>query len=627
MLSGFRSAAVLIRTVFLFTGLGVLGLCSGPGSLPSGQDLKKRHVAILFPFESAVGGTGPVDAAIRLARIGPEVVFHPEYLDANRFRDSRHEESVVRYLRSVYAPRKVDAVLGVGFAGLSFALRHSAEIFGNAPVVFLGVEQSRLEGLHLPPNYTGVTHFDDVRGMLDTALRLQPDTTEVAVVAGTSEYDQYWLRHDRLIFDQLSSRVHFRYLTDLPMLALLQELSHLKPHTIVFLHAFSRDAAGQEFTGDDMPGLIAKNTNAPLYGLTARQGFVGGPATGEDDQRYLMAVRIVNRIVAGEKASDIPIQQAKPKYPYVFDARELRHWKIDANRVPPGSLLLNEEPTFWQLHRKLILSAAVLFALESVLIAILLIQRERRKKAELLLEDRNLRLQESEQSLRHLSGQLIDAQEEERKRIARELHDDLNQQVADLGISLSNIKRGVPVSMEGVRGELASMQNRLLTLSDGLRHVSHELHPGMLELFGLVAALKSHCKEFSAITHLPVEFQADCGEPVAPDAALSIYRITQEALRNTAKHSRATQARVSLIKAGNLLRLEVSDDGVGFDVPQALAQGGLGLRSMEERVWLVHGKLDVISRPGEGTALTVTIEFKDSPRELAPVRTMTQGTV
>jgi signal transduction histidine kinase len=217
---------------------------------------------------------------------------------------------------------------------------------------------------------------------------------------------------------------------------------------------------------------------------------------------------------------------------------------------------LNQEPSIWQLHKRLVLGI-LSFALESALIAVLLIQRARRRRAEMLLSDRNTRLQESEHSLRQLTAQLIGAQEEERKRIARRLHDDLNQQLADLGISLSKIKRSIPNSMEDLRGDVSSAQNGLLTLSDCLRHVSHELHPGMLELFGLEAALKSHCKEFSLVTSIPVELETDCPVRVPPDVALCAYRIAQESLRNVASHAHASKVLVRLTKSGNVLKLMV----------------------------------------------------------------------
>lgn len=181
------------------------------------------------------------------------------------------------------------------------------------------------------------------------------------MIAGTSAYDQYWLRHDQAIFDQLTARVRFRYLSDLPMLDLLREVRHLKPHAIIFVHALGRDAAGEEFSDSEMLDLITKNSNAPVYGLTTAigiEGLVGGRPSGDDDRRFPMAFEIVRRVLTGEEVSDIPIEKAKAEYPYIFDARQLRRWNIDFDRVPSGSLLLHQEPSFLQLHKNLAMSVS-----------------------------------------------------------------------------------------------------------------------------------------------------------------------------------------------------------------------------------------------------------------------------
>jgi signal transduction histidine kinase len=602
----------------------VLAVFAFAPSLP-GQVVQKRCVAVLFPNGSSVSGEAPFGRAIQSVHFGKNVVFNPEYLDDDNLQNPQHEEAVAQYLHTKYAAQKVDVVMPVGFAGLSFALRHGTEIFGNTRFVFFGVEQSRLEGVPLPPIFTGVTHLDDVRGTVEVALALQPDTTEVAVIGGSSEYDKYWLHHDRVIFDTLTATVHFRYLTDLPMLALLRELNQLKPHTIAFYHTYNRDGSGQDFGGLEALELIVKNTNAPLYGLIARDGLVGGRPSGDNDGRSLMALEMVRRILGGEDIAKIPLAQAKAANPYVFDAKQLSRWNIDSRRVPPGSLIVNRAPSFWQLHRTLILSMSSFVALESALIAVLLIQRARRRRAEALLAERNARLEESQMSLRQLTGQLIGAQEEERRRIARELHDDLNQQVAHLAISLSDVKRRIATESETVREDVVTLQNGLLRLSDGLRHISHELHPGMLELFGLAAALKAHCREFSAVTSIPVQFEGDCNEPVPPDVALCVYRIAQESLRNVYKHARARSVNVRLTVAASLLQLVVSDDGIGFDVQEARTQAGLGLRSMEERMWLVHGAIDLSSVPGSGTVVTVTIDWAVLQDVAPAARTIAQN--
>jgi len=590
----------------------IFGALTCPPSHLCGQGSPPRHVVVLIPSDGSVSTSqSPLDLAMQSAPYRREVRFQTEHLGAEQTQDDRRqEESLVQFLRAKYLTQKPDVVLADGFRGLSFAQRYAGQIFGDIPVVFVSVEESRLEGMRLPRHFTGVTHLDDVRGTLEAALQLQPDTAEVVVPVGTSEFDQYWFRHDRLIFDRLASKVRFRYLAGLPMITLLRQLNHLGPHTIVFVHSLTRDGAGEDLEDYDVFGLLSRNVSAPLYGPAAGNGFVGGRPTGWDDGRFSLAIQMVGRILAGENVSNIPIQQAIPKHAYVFDAVQLRKWKMDLRRVPPGSLLLNQEPSFWELHRRLVILVSTFVAVESMLIAILLIQRARRKHAEALLTDRNRRLEQSERSLRELSGQLITAYEDERTRIARELHDDLNQQVANLGLSLSNMKRGVPAAMEKLRGELSNAQERLLSLSDGIRHVSHELHPGMLELFGLVPALRSHCAEFGIVTSLPVAFETNCDEPVPAEVALCVYRIAQESLRNTARHSRASSVRVSLTKSGERLRLVVADNGAGFDVREARSRGGLGLRSMEERVRLVHGSLDLLSRAGEGTTLSVTVDLE-----------------
>jgi signal transduction histidine kinase len=362
-----------------------------------------------------------------------------------------------------------------------------------------------------------------------------------------------------------------------------------------------------------MMSLISNNSTAPVYAITrpgGEKGLLGGGLSGITKVRYAMVLKMIERILAGEKASDIPIQHVPMTTAFVFDSSQFPRWGIDPRRVPPGSVIANRQPSLWEQYRSLVIGMTVFIVLESLLIGILLIHRRRRRRAEALLANSNASLRQSENSLRQLSGKLIAAQEDERRRIARELHDDLNQQVADIGISLSNIKRGVPASMEATRGEIVTVQSRLMALSDGLRQISHELHPGMLELFGLVATLQSHCRELSQIASLPIEFETDCDGAMPPDVSLCLYRVAQEAIRNAAKHSSASKVRVILTKSAKAIRLVVSDDGVGLDGEEPVRRRGLGLRSMEERVRLIGGDLELISRKGIGTTVTVTLALK-----------------
>lgn len=207
---------------------------------------------------------------------------------------------------------------------------------------------------------------------------------------------------------------------------------------------------------------------------------------------------------------------------------------------------------------------------------------------------------------------LINAQEEERTRIARELHDDIGQQIAALSISLSLLRRQIPAQDSEVREQTERLHQRLAQIATALRNLSHELHPAILEHAGLAAALRSLCAEFSSLNSVRVSFQAAGSFQDLPAAVgLCVYRLVQEALQNVAKHAAAKDAEVSLLRANNVVCLTVADHGVGFDPSRARASGGLGLASMRERVRLVNGILVLESEPNRGTTLKVNIPIRE----------------
>gem|GEM_PF-2835941 len=217
-------------------------------------------------------------------------------------------------------------------------------------------------------------------------------------------------------------------------------------------------------------------------------------------------------------------------------------------------------------------------------------------------------LRKSHEQVQDLAGKLIVAQEEERKYIARELHDDLIQKVAGLAICLGKLDRHLPQSDKSIRSQIIKLENRISELSVQLRRLSHELHSSTLEHVGLAAALKLYCSEFSEQEGITVTIDIEDGiEPVSAEASLCLYRVTQEALRNIAKHSGAKLAEVSLAGAGQGLELSIADHGTGFDPDKEKGRLGLGLVSIEERVKLMHGNFEVNSKPGAGTTLRVSV--------------------
>jgi signal transduction histidine kinase len=219
----------------------------------------------------------------------------------------------------------------------------------------------------------------------------------------------------------------------------------------------------------------------------------------------------------------------------------------------------------------------------------------------------------TDEALRDLTSSLIQAQEQERRRLARELHDGLTQQLAMLTMELGMLAHQVAESTPALRGRLTTLRDRAEGLCNDLRRMTHQLHPAALEHLGLVSALRSHCSEVSRNEGIKVWFQvsADAGStPLEP--AVCLYRITQEALRNVAKHSGAQEAWVDIGRYRDGVRLSIVDKGVGFDLRMHKAGKGLGLISIRERSQLLSGSVAIKSAPGLGTCVEVWIPLEST---------------
>ena len=216
----------------------------------------------------------------------------------------------------------------------------------------------------------------------------------------------------------------------------------------------------------------------------------------------------------------------------------------------------------------------------------------------------------AEEALKDLGGRLIAAQEEERRRVARELHDDFNQRLALLSLELEQLGKKIPKPL-GLRENVKRLQTQAQEIAAEIHRLSYRLHPSKLDHVGLAAAVKSLCAELTESGKLKVEFH-QTGFPAAldRDVTLCVFRIAQEGLRNCVKHSGAESARIVLTRTRNAVRLVVSDNGCGFKANTALMENGLGFISMKERLHVLGGQMNVYSRPQRGTRIEISVPIK-----------------
>ena len=211
-------------------------------------------------------------------------------------------------------------------------------------------------------------------------------------------------------------------------------------------------------------------------------------------------------------------------------------------------------------------------------------------------------LKESERRVRDLAGRLIVAQEEERMRISRELHDDVLQRLSGLEIGINKIKAQFGASLAATES-LSELETNAQSVSEVIRHLSHDLHPAVLAYTDLFSALRSYCEEFQSSTGIRTTLNVVGSPDLSSQFSLNLYRIAQEALRNIAKHSGSAEATVSVVIDAAEFRIRISDRGSGFILKDAYKSGGLGLSSMEERAHLLSGTLAIESDPGKGTSI------------------------
>lgn len=219
------------------------------------------------------------------------------------------------------------------------------------------------------------------------------------------------------------------------------------------------------------------------------------------------------------------------------------------------------------------------------------------------------------ENIRHMAERVVAAQEEERQRISRELHDDLGQTLTTQLLALHNLQSELPLPTEVMSERLQSLYDQSHEIFVKLRRLAHDLRPPVLDALGLKVAMQTHCAEFTRRTGLPVTFEANVLLPKLTDVYdITLYRTLQEALTNVVKHAKASQVWVDLSIEEDTVSLTVQDNGIGFSEKES-DSNGIGLAGLRERITLAGGTLNVVSAPRRGTVLSVHFPVSESRAE------------
>jgi len=536
------------------------------------------------------------------SRLSRAVDYYAEYIDAARIPTSQHERAFRDFLRTKYSHQRFDLVIAMQDVAWDFVRKYRSALFPGTPIVFA----SRNRNVPRPANSTGVVSEINLRGTIDFALTLQPDTQQVFVVTGASNRDKVYENLARAQLRAFEPRVTLTYLSGLPRADLERRVATLPEASIVYYLLFYQDANGENQNPLEFVARLSAISNRPIYSWvdsTIDHGVVGGQL--EDQASLIQAVAdTAVLILKGTRADTIPISAIDVTVAQV-DSRQLRRWRIDESQVPSGtSVLFRQDPL--SIDDGHVLTALWPVPIAAAVIAAMAVWTHRRRKTTGEAQDSPFGKIRLEDRLRDLGRRLLKAQEEERSRIALELHDDVSQQAVALSIDLQRINDCSPGTAHKI---VRDAQKRVKSLLKSVHDLSHRLHPANLRLVGLLGALGQLQRDLSR-PGVTITVSSENVAPVLPDdVALCLFRIAQEAMQNALKHSGARTIRIQLDGNNQVIALTIIDDGAGFDVSSAAGKG-LGLISMHERAESVGGTLKVMSRKGAGTRLEVTVPFR-----------------
>lgn len=383
--------AVVRRALVAITVL-VSILCGGPARAAGAP----AHIVMLSASDPYLPAFVVLDGATReaiRAGAGRRVEFFAETLDMLRFPRAQIEQEAIALLRKKYRDVKVDAVVAVETTALDFAERNRDELWPGAAIVFHSVPMTTLAGRTRAPRTTGVPVRYEIEPTLGLALQLRPQTRRIVVVGGTAEFDRGMQRLARLALDRVSGGLKVDYVVDSSLPEALDAAAKLPADAIVLYLSMFRDGAGAQHVPRDVLRRLAAVSGAPVFGMFETyfgEGIVAGRLASYEAQGR-RAGELVARVLNGERPAELGVQPPVPPG-CIADWRQLRRWGIDERLLPDGCALEFRELSAWDRYRWPILGALAIMLAQAALIAALFIQRQRRQRAELAVQQSRVEL-------------------------------------------------------------------------------------------------------------------------------------------------------------------------------------------------------------------------------------------
>jgi signal transduction histidine kinase len=581
-----------------------------------------RHVVVLYDERPSLPGLAIIDASLSdtlTSRSREPLEGYREAMDLSRLGSDDYLPLLGDHLRAKYANLTIDVVVAVMGPALDFLLQYGGEIFPGTPIVFSGIDRNELGDRPLPAHVTGVLVKREFLPTLELALRLHPDTQDVVYVAGTSEFDRRLVEQAKRELAAYNDEVALTFLTDLPFEHLLEEMSRLPPQTVVLYSTLFQDGAGQAFVPHEAAKRISEAASAPVYGFVDQYlgyGIVGGhlytlSAHGEH------AAELALRILAGAAPAQVPLVEAQSPETR-FDARQLDRWGISERSLPAGSVIDFAAPSLWRQYKHYVLAAAAVVALQALMIGGLLVQRARRRRAE-------IETQEQRAEIAHLNrvvttGQLAAS-------IAHELNQPLTAIMANAA-AVEMILNGREQVPDDVREALAAIREddqRAAEIIRGMRGLlrKREIAAVPVEVNELVSGIVRLLSAEAATRKVRVQFDPGKDLPCIAGDRVHLQQVMMnlilngfEAMAEVPEDSRSLTIRTS--NGPGAVQIDVRDSGTGiaadklprlFEPFQTTKKEGLGIGlSITRSIVTAHGgRVWAENNPDTGATFHVSL--------------------